>query len=228
MQEQFHNLCSTRATDTRIKGGPLLAQEGLRSSGAPTPQPMPVVAADRQGRTPLTAAPPPPPITFQEFLKEADLQFLDVMRRGQSLNLADLASDPPPQTLQASCLFPRGVLSWLLLQHMQRPPGKCLTPQKRDCIRSVSMRGAVLAATASHSGPAGKGTPLQLGRKALVIYMTRGHVLLHIPASSAGDLAAFPVLCLHGPPLVSSHFLLRAKCWLPACSAFAAPDSALL
>lgn len=90
------------------------------------------------------------------------------------------------------------------------------------------MGGAVLAATAAHSGPASKGTPLQLGCKALVIFMTRGHVLLHIPASYAGDLLASTVLCLHGPPLVSKHFLLRAKCWLPACSAFAAPDSALL
>lgn len=128
----------------------LLAQEGLRSSGAPTPQPMPMVAADRKGRTPLTAAPPPPPITFQEFLKEADLQFLDVMRRGQSLNLADLASDPPPQTLQASCLFPRGVLSKLLLQHMQRPPGKCLTPQRCGCMQQVCLhRGCCLGCLAA-------------------------------------------------------------------------------
>ena len=30
-----------------------------------------------------------------------DLQFLDHMRRGTSINFADLASDPPPATMQA-------------------------------------------------------------------------------------------------------------------------------
>ena len=39
---------------------------------------------------------------LQDFLKEVDLQFLDHMRRGTSINFADLASDPPPATMQAS------------------------------------------------------------------------------------------------------------------------------
>ena len=38
---------------------------------------------------------------LQDFLKEVDLQFLDHMRRGTSINFADLASDPPPATMQA-------------------------------------------------------------------------------------------------------------------------------
>ncbi|CAL5226958.1 g9843 [Coccomyxa viridis] len=42
----------------------------------------------------------PAPMTFQDFLKEVDLQFLDHMRRGTSINFADLASDPPPATMQ--------------------------------------------------------------------------------------------------------------------------------
>ena len=36
----------------------------------------------------------------QDFLKEVDLQFLDHMRRGTSINFADLASDPPPASMQ--------------------------------------------------------------------------------------------------------------------------------
>jgi hypothetical protein len=40
---------------------------------------------------------------LQDFLKEVDLQFLDHMRRGTSINFADLASDPPPATMQV-CL----------------------------------------------------------------------------------------------------------------------------
>lgn len=39
---------------------------------------------------------------MQDFLKEVDLQFLDHMRRGTSINFADLASDPPPASMQAS------------------------------------------------------------------------------------------------------------------------------
>ena len=42
---------------------------------------------------------------MQDFLSEVDLQFLDHMRRGTSINFADLASDPPPATMQVSqCL----------------------------------------------------------------------------------------------------------------------------
>ncbi len=53
-------------------------------------------------------------LVSQDFLKEVDLQFLDHMRRGTSINFADLASDPPPANLQVQftnqfCLmdFPR-------------------------------------------------------------------------------------------------------------------------
>lgn len=82
-------------------------QEGLRSGDRATAAALPLsLAADRPGRTPLLPLPSPAPLTFQDFLKEADLQFLDAMRRGTSLNLADLASDPPPQTLQASSCQP--------------------------------------------------------------------------------------------------------------------------
>ena len=38
-------------------------------------------------------------MTFQDFLKAVDVQFLDHMRRGTSISMADLASDPPPATL---------------------------------------------------------------------------------------------------------------------------------
>ena len=42
---------------------------------------------------------------MQDFLSEVDMQFLDHMRRGTSINFADLASDPPPATMQVSqCL----------------------------------------------------------------------------------------------------------------------------
>lgn len=42
---------------------------------------------------------------MQDFLSEVDLQFLDHMRRGTSINFADLASDPPPATMQViQCL----------------------------------------------------------------------------------------------------------------------------
>jgi hypothetical protein len=50
--------------------------------------------------TPTLTGLGPPPITFQDFLKEVDLQFLDHMRRGTSINFADLASDPPPANVE--------------------------------------------------------------------------------------------------------------------------------
>ena len=105
-------------------------QEGLRSGdrGAAAAQPL-SLAADRRGRTPLLALPSPAPLTFQDFLKEADLQFLDAMRRGTSLNLADLASDPPPQTLQAGpCQPGPGPLS-----HGPRS-GSLMLPVTDDCM----------------------------------------------------------------------------------------------
>ena len=50
-------------------------------------------------QTPRTA-PVLAQMSFQDFLREVDLQFLDHMRRGTSINFADLASDPLPSTLQ--------------------------------------------------------------------------------------------------------------------------------
>lgn len=49
------------------------------------------------------AAPSPPPISFPYFLQLVDVQFLDHVRRGTSINMVDLAADPPPRTL-AECL----------------------------------------------------------------------------------------------------------------------------
>ena len=51
---------------------------------------------------------------LQDFLKEVDLQFLDHMRRGTSINFADLASDPPPATMQVC-------LDLASLHHLQKP-----------------------------------------------------------------------------------------------------------
>ena len=62
------------------------------------------------GRTPQSAAPAASQLTFQDFLKEVDLQFLDHMRRGTSINFADLASDPPPATLHVSAF--RRIRQW--------------------------------------------------------------------------------------------------------------------
>ena len=39
-------------------------------------------------------------MTLHDFLREVDIHFLDHMRRGASLNLADLAQDAPPSGLQ--------------------------------------------------------------------------------------------------------------------------------
>ena len=48
-----------------------------------------------QGFTPSIA----PPITFQDFAKIVEVQFLDNLRRGSSINYADLAPNPVPGTL---------------------------------------------------------------------------------------------------------------------------------
>ena len=48
-----------------------------------------------QGFTPSLA----PPITFQDFAKIVEVQFLDNLRRGSSINYADLAPNPVPSTL---------------------------------------------------------------------------------------------------------------------------------
>ena len=97
----MHTCALSKATPAPALTGVTL-QEGLRSGDRAAAAAPPLsAAADRRGRAPLLALPSPAPLTFQDYLKEADLQFLDAMRRGTSLNLADLASDPPPQTLQA-------------------------------------------------------------------------------------------------------------------------------
>lgn len=60
-------------------------------------------AAKTLARSPAPAPPPLPPISFQDFLQLVDMQFLDHVRRGTSINMADLAADPPPRSL-AECL----------------------------------------------------------------------------------------------------------------------------
>ena len=44
-------------------------------------------------------------LALPDFLREVEIHFLDHMRRGASLNLADLASDPPPVGLKVSHLI---------------------------------------------------------------------------------------------------------------------------
>jgi len=39
------------------------------------------------------------PITFQDFLQVVDMQFLDHIRRGTSINMMDLAPGPVPNDL---------------------------------------------------------------------------------------------------------------------------------
>ncbi|KAK9836170.1 hypothetical protein WJX81_006581 [Elliptochloris bilobata] len=97
--------------------GTVARREGLRSSDR-APAPVLLLTGDPRGRTPLAALPSPAPLTFQDFLKEADLQFLDAMRRGTSLNLADLASDPPPQTLQESYVL--ACVTRPAVEHLER------------------------------------------------------------------------------------------------------------
>jgi hypothetical protein len=79
--------------------------QGVRFEPTPVAQALEEHTGGRRSlaRTPLQQA---QPWTFQDFLKEVDLQFLDHMRRGTSINFADLASDPPPATLQARALPP--------------------------------------------------------------------------------------------------------------------------
>ena len=70
-------------------GGNALALRAPRASAVGLPP----------ARTP-TGGLAAPPITFQDFLGAVDLQFLDHMRRGTSISLADLADDPPPASLR--------------------------------------------------------------------------------------------------------------------------------
>ncbi|EFN59398.1 hypothetical protein CHLNCDRAFT_56732 [Chlorella variabilis] len=54
------------------------------------------VALHRGGMTPQGM---PPPMTFQDFAKLTEVQFLDNLRRGASINYADLQPNPVPQNL---------------------------------------------------------------------------------------------------------------------------------
>ena len=72
-------------------------RSAARAAETPQPPPSTVTRRHRLGRTPIR---PAQPFGFQDFLRETDIQFLDHMRRGASINLADLASDPQPNTLQ--------------------------------------------------------------------------------------------------------------------------------
>lgn len=83
-----------------------------------------IYCATVQARTPQSAAPVAVQMTFQDFLKEVDLQFLDHMRRGTSINFADLASDPPPATLQVR-------------PPHQRPPAGLKNCQRSPALGSV-------------------------------------------------------------------------------------------
>lgn len=74
------------------------AKAAAAAEGA-TPSPR-RAAAPRPGRTPLRRTPVKGGTGLHAFLQEVDIQFLDHMRRGASINLADLASDPPPHSLQ--------------------------------------------------------------------------------------------------------------------------------
>jgi hypothetical protein len=51
------------------------------------------------------------PITFQDFLQVVDMQFLDHIRRGTSINMMDLAPGPVPNDL-AEALKVRGCGCW--------------------------------------------------------------------------------------------------------------------
>ncbi|KAK9814135.1 hypothetical protein WJX72_001123 [[Myrmecia] bisecta] len=71
---------------TPVGGVPAVVAAAQAATSAPSPAPAQELA----------------PITFQDFLKEIDMQFHDHMRRGTSINFADLAQDPPPANLQES------------------------------------------------------------------------------------------------------------------------------
>lgn len=49
--------------------------------------------------TPMSMGMPMPQMTFQDFAKLMDVQFLDNLRRGASINYADIQQDPAPETL---------------------------------------------------------------------------------------------------------------------------------
>jgi hypothetical protein len=49
--------------------------------------------------TPMSMGMPVPQMTFQDFAKLMDVQFLDNLRRGASINYADIQQDPAPETL---------------------------------------------------------------------------------------------------------------------------------
>ena len=74
------------------------------------------------------------PARLQDFLKEVDLQFLDHMRRGTSINFADLASDPPPATMQAGrSLSSHSVLQIPVSMAVHHSLGEHCSGQTRAC-----------------------------------------------------------------------------------------------
>ena len=69
----------------------------------PTPPSPSCGAAMSPARPALQSTPRVPvPMTFSDFVRAAELQFLDQLRRGTSLGLGELAQDPPPASLRAS------------------------------------------------------------------------------------------------------------------------------
>lgn len=89
-----------------LAGPAVVTRSAAKAVASSTPSPTSAPrGAHRLARvTPARQQPPSKPLTFDDFLRETDIQFLDHMRRGASMYLAALAHDPPPHTLQVQCL----------------------------------------------------------------------------------------------------------------------------
>ncbi|KAL6781967.1 hypothetical protein ACKKBF_B10130 [Auxenochlorella protothecoides x Auxenochlorella symbiontica] len=96
----------------RAGGAPTPSWSGAGAAGARSGTPRSIDASHGDGapRSAPRAAPapsPPPspspaPITFQDFARLTDLRFLDNLRRGTSINYADLAPNAPPADLRGA------------------------------------------------------------------------------------------------------------------------------
>ena len=105
----------------------VMTRSAARAANPPSPGTARALRGGRAlGWTPVLQR-KPEPLTLQDFLREVDIQFLDHMRRGASINLADLASDPPPATLQASRV----------------PTHSCGSPSRPRSACSVLLRRAI-------------------------------------------------------------------------------------
>jgi hypothetical protein len=74
--------------------------------------------SQQQGSQAPAPSAPLAPISFADFLQLIDMQFLDHIRRGTSINMVDLSAPPPPSTLE-ECLMQVGAATcnglWQLL-----------------------------------------------------------------------------------------------------------------